>query len=315
MKRSKRIGVQKINPTVFKNFRGVLLVLSLVCLASFVHAREVVFPFSKWWEPSGLSVFRRAYPDMEFIASYDREENDWLVHVVKDAPNGRKVEAALYWCGGRFLPKEKLSSAQEYRRMLYRYSPKVPDPEKFTEDDIRRIKDFSSPENRREGPVDPPFLYNFIYGGGRAEIEANIERTDFLGFSVNVHKRIVPVLKKVEERINALAQTDELKKFKDSLDRIDCYNWRSVRDTENRSFHSLGIALDVLPRGYYQKSIYWGWQRQWDPESWWKTPLSKRWSPPQAVIDSFIAEGFVWGGSWIVWDNMHFEYRPELLKR
>lgn len=25
------------------------------------------------------------------------------------------------------------------------------------------------------------------------------------------------------------------------------------------------------------------------------------------------AEGFIWGGRWEIWDNMHFEYRPELL--
>jgi len=34
---------------------------------------------------------------------------------------------------------------------------------------------------------------------------------------------------------------------------------------------------------------------------------------PDIVIDIFEKEGFIWGGKWTVWDNMHFEYRPELI--
>ena len=44
------------------------------------------------------------------------------------------------------------------------------------------------------------------------------------------------------------------------------------------------------------------------------TPLSWRWMPPQAVIDIFEEEGFIWGGKWAIWDNMHFEYHPELIE-
>jgi hypothetical protein len=34
---------------------------------------------------------------------------------------------------------------------------------------------------------------------------------------------------------------------------------------------------------------------------------------PQAIVDAFEAEGFIWGGKWHSFDFMHFEYRPELL--
>ncbi|MBQ5781449.1 MAG: M15 family metallopeptidase, partial [Spirochaetaceae bacterium] len=43
------------------------------------------------------------------------------------------------------------------------------------------------------------------------------------------------------------------------------------------------------------------------------TPLSQRWMPPQKVIEIFEEQGFIWGGKWGIWDNMHFEYRPELI--
>ena len=42
-------------------------------------------------------------------------------------------------------------------------------------------------------------------------------------------------------------------------------------------------------------------------------PLSQRWMPPKAVVDIFEQHGFVWGGKWVLWDTIHFEYRPELL--
>ncbi|MCR5400642.1 MAG: M15 family metallopeptidase [Treponema sp.] len=276
--------------------------------------KSVKLPFPKWWEPEGLEVFKAAYPDLIFIPVFDKEINDYQIHIVKDSDTDHKKEISLYWAEGRFLPKEKLSDLSKYRKMVYPYTKYAPDPKNFTQEDIQRIKDFTSKENREKGPIDPPFLYDFIYDcKSRESLESHLVKVSFLGFSVNVHERIKKSLQRVEKRINALPESPQMKNFIENLNRIDCYNWRSVRDTENRSFHSLALAIDILPRGYYQKSIYWGWQRQWDSEFWWKTPLEKRWMPPQEVIDIFVSEGFLWGGSWIVWDNMHFEYRPEVL--
>ena len=35
--------------------------------------------------------------------------------------------------------------------------------------------------------------------------------------------------------------------------------------------------------------------------------------PPLAFVKAFEREGFVWGGKWLFFDTMHFEYRPEIL--
>ena len=32
-----------------------------------------------------------------------------------------------------------------------------------------------------------------------------------------------------------------------------------------------------------------------------------------SIVDAFQKHGFVWGGKWLFFDTMHFEYRPELL--
>ena len=41
-------------------------------------------------------------------------------------------------------------------------------------------------------------------------------------------------------------------------------------------------------------------------DSGWVAPLGPH-------VDAFEAEGFIWGGRWLHYDTMHFEYRPELL--
>lgn len=293
----------------------VFSALFLIAISMNSAAAELNLPFAKWWEPQGLLIFRKAYPDVEFIPSFDRTENDWYIHVLVKSADGKKTDTALYWCESRFLPKEKLPQKEKYRLMLYTYPKEVADPKQFSEEQIARIKNFTSTENRQNGAIDPPFLFNAIYDvADRAHTESHIKKIPFLnGRSVNVHEKIEEPLTRVSERIMALPRTEEIEQFFATLARTDGFNWRSVRDTQSRSFHSIGLAIDVLPRGYYQKIIYWSWQKKLHPDTWWSTPLESRWKPPEEIIDIFEEEGFIWGGKWIVWDNMHFEYRPELI--
>jgi len=34
---------------------------------------------------------------------------------------------------------------------------------------------------------------------------------------------------------------------------------------------------------------------------------------PDEIVGIFEKYGFIWGGKWLFYDNMHFEYRPEIL--
>jgi hypothetical protein len=36
---------------------------------------------------------------------------------------------------------------------------------------------------------------------------------------------------------------------------------------------------------------------------------------PQEIVELFEKHGFIWGGKWSHFDLMHFEYRPEMLKK
>jgi hypothetical protein len=42
-------------------------------------------------------------------------------------------------------------------------------------------------------------------------------------------------------------------------------------------------------------------------------PYEQRWMVPTSVVEAFERHGFVWGGKWLFFDTMHFEYRPEVL--
>jgi hypothetical protein len=138
-----------------------------------------------------------------------------------------------------------------------------------------------------------------------------LERIDFLGKRIVVHRDIVEALKRVEASITAAALEDpETAVFITSIGQMGGYNWREIRGSSRMSYHSWGLAVDIQPKHLEGKGIYWRWERARD-EDWMILPLERRWKPPDRVIAAFEHEGFIWGGKWALYDNMHFEYRPE----
>ena len=262
-------------------------------------------------KPEGLALLERAYPDLRFECRFDEEKSDWRIALTMPDQNKSVV---FYWCDGSMLPESEIENRTKYWTLLYPYPTELKDPAAMTEEERERLKEFSSASNRRNGSGTPMFFFETIYEAqSRASLEANLTAETFLGKKTTVHKRIVPALKRVERRITAAAKTDaEVRQFVDGLKSADAYNWRRIAGTNRLSFHSLGIAVDVLPKRITGE-IFWSWAHDKNPEGWMLTPLSRRWTPPQAVIDIFEDEGFIWGGKWAIWDNMHFEYHPELI--
>ncbi len=266
-------------------------------------------------DPAGLEIFRRAYPDVMFNAIYQRDLMDWKVELT--IPDGESTRTAtLYWSNGSMLPESELGNKEKYWTLLYNYKYGEPleDPANFTQEQIDRMKNFGSSENRRKGAGTPMFFFDALYEShSQARLERYIERVTFLRRPVHVHRRLKEPLKRVEARINAAAETDPtIKPFITEISQLDAYYWRLIAGTNRKSFHSLGIAVDILPKNLHGKAIYWSWTKDKNPD-WMLTPLADRWMPPQSVIDIFEDEGFIWGGKWGIWDNMHFEYHPELI--
>ena len=271
-----------------------------------------------FFEPEELALFRHAYKDLVFSASFDEEKNDWKISIT--APKTTKIDSELrtetfWWCGGRFLPEEELLNTDKYWTVLYNYPTTLEDPKDFDEEKIKRVREYSSQESRKNGAGTPPFFFDFLYSAdSQRTIENHIVQVRFLGNRTKIHERIKAPLARVEEKIQQLSKTDEeVESFVESIKSSDAYHWRIIAGTNRKSFHSYGIAVDVLPRSLGGKAIFWSWEKDRNPNGWMLVPLAKRGMPPQPVIKIFEREGFVWGGKWGIWDNMHFEYHPELI--
>ena len=302
-------GIVRIVKMKFVNKIKLVLVIQVL----------LIFPqamFSLSSEPVELNIFKTAYPDITFKSEYDGNLKDWKITMIIPEKNGNR-NVVLYWCNGSMVPYEELKNKDKYWTLLYSYNSRedLADPADFTPEQIAAMKNFGSDDNRKNGAGTPMFFFDAIYDSStRASLEKHLVYTKFLGKAITIHERIKAPLLRVEERINKLAETDkEVKDFLAGLSKNEAYYWRLIAGTNRKSFHSLGIAIDVQPKYYGGKDVYWSWAKDRDPENWMLTPLSKRWMPPKSVIKIFEEEGFIWGGKWAIWDNMHFEYHPELI--
>ena len=81
------------------------------------------------------------------------------------------------------------------------------------------------------------------------------------------------------------------------------YNCRKIQGTNRRSMHAYGAAIDIN----VAYADYWLWAGGEDAP--WRNRI------PHEIVEAFERHGFVWGGKWVHFDTMHFEYRPELVGR
>lgn len=287
-----------------------VLICFLLTNIYYAHLNAQGLSHARQQDIAMLEAFEKAYPNIEFISNYD-----FLLHDYKVQIKTKNKTETLYWAGGRLLTKEALPQKDSYPLLLYDYPLFVPNPINFSSNDIKNILAFSNPNARSSIKGTPMFFYNIIYDTAtRNSTEQHITRIQFLGKRSNVHESIKPLLLEIENRIKVVARTDkEVMQFINTLQSADSYSWRNIGDSGNRSFHSMGLAIDILPRNWNRKNIYWAWRRDIDGDNWPLLSLDRRWMPPQKVIDIFEEKGFIWGGKWAIWDNMHFEYRPEIL--
>jgi hypothetical protein len=180
----------------------------------------------------------------------------------------------------------------------------------------------------RRGPIAP--VTDPDEDPGRVRLEpllratyppSQLTRVDFLGRALTVHARAAGAFARVAARLLRLRQqSPAIAPFLQHLG--GTYAPRKIAGTDRTSAHAYGISIDLDP----SRSHYWRWQRPRahlqdgrtarlaTPETAARrAPLRWQNRVPQAIVDAFEAEGFIWGGRWYHYDTMHFEYRPELL--
>jgi hypothetical protein len=144
-------------------------------------------------------------------------------------------------------------------------------------------------------------LFLSTYGASNAEVQAHLGRVRFFGMRWPFHERAVAAMDRVVARLETAAKDDpKLLPFLHDIG--GTWIWRHIARSRAMSAHAWGIAIDLNP----DKAHYWRWIRRGEPLKWQN-------KIPQAIVDAFEAEGFIWGGRWVHFDTMHFEYRPELL--
>lgn len=155
------------------------------------------------------------------------------------------------------------------------------------------------------GRVRSEALLKLLYGRDRAEVESQLVTVELAGERLRVSSRhgAAAALARAAARLENLMREDPAARAY-ILPAAGSYFWRTIQGSRRLSAHSFGIAVDLN----VNKGLYWQWVRsRTDP----RVERVRR-DYPQAVVDAFEAEGFIWGGKWDAFDFMHFEYRPEM---
>ncbi len=204
----------------------------------------------------------------------------------------------IYWLGGRMLSRNHIPDSDSYDPILYKYPIGKMDT-------LPEVVPY--PYNRSTD-----FL-NALVGETVREITGSCEWVGFLKHRVYVHELCREPLERIDARLREAArESHEIREYVDNIKIIFSMDRRKVDGSDALSYHAYGLALDIVPRDYGGKQVYWRWSAAWR-SGWDRIPLAERWQPPPAVIDAFEQEGFVWGGKWYHFDTIHFEYRPEII--
>ena len=208
------------------------------------------------------------------------------------------VEETGRWYGR--LPDGALLPYDDGRTKTFEETLASPDLEDIFSIRYRagRIRPVIEPDDD-PGRVRVERLFAATYGRTRGTVD--IVPLDFLGHSIQVNRQRVAAFRAVAARLARLRAAEPalapyLQRFSGT------FVWKKIAGTDRQSAHSYGVSIDLDAR----LSAYWRWQRPPAPIKW-------RNGIPQAIVDAFEAEGFIWGGRWFHYDTMHFEYRPELL--
>ncbi len=254
-----------------------------------------------------LNAYKEAYPHL--IAEVTRGEKDWIVKF----KNGN----TYFWADGKVLPQKVLPKSDKYTRYtIYPYNMNGRSPELYTEEQIEKLRVKKQPRRKKREfiPGVEGSLYKELYTiTNRKSAKKQLTEVKLSGHYITVHKIIADKIKSIDSKIILLAKTDkEVSSFLKSIGSVEAFNWRKIAGTDRMSNHSFGIAIDILPKKYRKKILYWAWESDKN-EKWMLLPQSSLWTPPDQVVKIFLEEGFAWGGHWDRYDTMHFEYRPELI--
>jgi hypothetical protein len=205
---------------------------------------------------------------------------------------------AIHFQDGRLLGGDRLPMADQFDPVFYEYP----------------LGPLTAPPPPAGDRVYSTDLLDALFGSTEAEVRSHGRSVTFLGRKMFVNTFCLEALRSTEAQIlDAAQQNPEVASWIRSLEVAYSFQDREITGSDNRSYHTWGLAIDLVPSSFQGLQVYWRWSRVFNPE-WHSIPVEERWSPPQPVIEAFERNGFVWGGKWARFDGIHFEYRPEILR-
>jgi hypothetical protein len=234
-----------------------------------------------------VRAFTAAYGSL--IDSVEYHDDD-VVFVMGDS--------RIHFQDGRLIDSERLDDPEQCDPVFYDYP----------------LKPLSSPRSVEGQPRYCTHLVEALWGRTEMEIRQHGRATRFLGHRMFLNDFVVEALSDVESELLSRAEDDaQIATWIDAIDITYTFVDRGIAGSETRSQHAWGLAVDLVPNSYDGKQVYWRWSRVWNREGWAEIPLTERWTPPPSVVATFEKHGFVWGGKWTHFDQIHFEYRPAIL--
>lgn len=236
-----------------------------------------------------VRAFVRAYGSLIDSVSY---RDDDVIFTLR----GR----AIHFQDGRMSASDRLDRRDRCDSIFYRYPLERPtEPAAPSSEPVRFCTD----------------VQEVLWGRTEDQIREHARATTFLDHRMFLNDLVAEALEGVERDVVAAAAVDPaVASWIDDVDITYSFIDRGIAGTATRSQHAWGLAVDLVPASYEGRQVYWRWSRAWNPRGWHRIPLEQRWSPPDAVIEIFERHGFVWGGKWARFDNIHFEYRPEIIE-
>jgi hypothetical protein len=248
-----------------------------------------------------LALFK-AYPNK--ISRREYKDNDWALMVQGEW---------YYWAQGRLLRAELKDEPETFSPYsFYPYYLGEVRHREITPEILGRIAQREAQE--KEDPISRhPGFYDALWNSSADH--TTYDRTGYIywfGNRARVHQEVIPLINSIIRDMEKEIRTNNtLRNFNNSLELLSGWNYRTIAGTMTRSMHSYGLAIDFEPYSYRGSETYWRWARS-RRDDWWNITEDERWQIPQVIIDAFEARGFIWGGKWLFYDTMHFEYRPEI---
>jgi hypothetical protein len=246
-------------------------------------------------------VLAQAYQNR--IAERAFRNNDWAL----------RIDGAWYaWAHGRMLPEAEKDRWGEFTGLrFYKYPRGLPPVARLDEEAKTRLRERLAADREKPPVRSEAFLSSLFGASTREEAESQLVPVRLAGFSFPLHRMAAESLGRVDKDLAALDNA-EVRRFLEGIRHIGSFNWRPIAGTASRSYHAYGLALDFIAKSWGGRPYYWRSIMNAD-ENWFELPYEKRWMVPLPLVEVFEKHGFIWGGKWLYFDTVHFEYRPELL--